>query len=203
VLRPDFKFPDNQFRKFNLDLILPVPIDPGNRDDLTAGYLNLVGRLKPGVTPQQAQAEVATIAHNARVKLARSSDNYGLRAAVVPLQKDMVGDTRLTLLILLGAVAFVLLIACANVANLSLARVTARNREIAIRTALGARRGRIIRQLLAESVLLSLVGGAAGVLLAVWGIDLLVALLPTECEEETMNTSWQDLRYPVHTLVPH
>jgi predicted permease len=180
VLRPDFKFPDNQFPKFNLELIVPAPLDPNDGNDFSAHYLNLVGRLQPGVTVEQAQSEVASIIHNARAKFARAPDNYGLQASVTGLQEEMIGDTRSTLLILLGAVGFVLLIACANVANLHLARTTARRREIAIRTALGARRGRIVRQLLTESVLLALAGGAAGVLLALWGIDLLVALLPAE-----------------------
>ena len=180
VLRPGFKFPDNQFPKFNLELIVPAPLDPNDQNDFVAHYLNLVGRLQAGVTVEQAQSEVAAIIHNARAKFARAPDDYGLRAGVTPLQEEMVGDTRSTLLILLGAVGFVLLIACANVANLHLARTTARRREIAIRAALGARRGRIVRQLLTESVLLAIVGGAAGVLLALWGIDLLVALLPGE-----------------------
>jgi putative ABC transport system permease protein len=180
VLRPDFKFPDNQFPKFNLELIVPAPLDPSDQNDFVAHYLNLVGRLQPGVSIEQAQSEVAAIIHNARAKFARAPDDYGLRASVASLQEEMVGDTRSTLLILLGAVGFVLLIACANVANLHLARTTARRREIAIRTALGARRSRIVRQLLTESVLLATAGGAAGVLLALWGIDLLTALLPAE-----------------------
>jgi predicted permease len=180
VLRSDFKFPDSEFPRSNLELITPAPLDPNSHNDFVAHYLNLVGRLQPGVTVEQAQAEVASIIHDARDKFARSPDNYGLQARVTPLQKEMVGDTRSTLLILLGAVSFVLLIACANVANLHLARTTARKREIAIRAALGAKRGRIISQLLTESVLLALLGGVAGLLLALWGIDLLVALLPAE-----------------------
>jgi putative ABC transport system permease protein len=180
VLPPDFKFPDSQFAKFNLELVVPAPLDPGDKNDYTAGYLNVVGQLAPGVTPEQAQAEVVSIIHNSREKFGRVPDNFGQLASVKPLQEEMIGDTRPTLLILLGAVAFVLLIACANVANLYLARTTARRREIAIRAALGARRRRIIGQLLTESVLLAVAGGAAGVLLALWGIDLLVALLPAE-----------------------
>jgi putative ABC transport system permease protein len=181
VLRPDFKFPDNQFPRFNLELIVPAPLDPSDRNDYTAGYLNVVGRLQPGVTPEQAQSEVTAIVRPARVKLGRgASDAYGLQASVRPLQEEMTGDTRATLLILLGAVSFVLLIACANVANLLLARVTTRKREIAIRTAMGASRARVIRQLLTESLMLAAAGGAAGVLLALWGIDLLAGLLPSE-----------------------
>lgn len=180
VLNSDFKFPDSQFPKFSFELVVPAPINPGDNNDFTAGYLNVMGRLKQGVSVEQAQAEVVQIARNARVKFPRSPDDYGLNATVMPLQKEMVGDTRPTLLILLGAVGLVLLIACANVANLQLARTTARKREIAIRSALGAGRGRMIRQLLTESVMLALVGGATGVLLALWGVELLVALLPVE-----------------------
>ncbi|MGA9770146.1 MAG: ABC transporter permease [Blastocatellia bacterium] len=180
VLKPDFKFPDNQFPKFEFEVVVPAPLDPGNNDDFTAGYLNVMGRLKPEVSVEQAQAELVTIARNARVKFAHTPDNYGLNAAVTQLQTEMVGDTRPTLLILLGAVGLVLAVACANVANIQLARATARKREIAIRSALGAGRARVIRQLLTESVLLALIGGAMGVVLALWGIELLVSLLPAE-----------------------
>src|SRR5262249_2573389 len=154
---------------FDLDLIVPAPLDPNEHNDFTAGYSNVIGRLKAGVTPEQAQAEVVTIAQNTRTKLSKTADDYGIRAAVTPLQKEMVGEVRLMLLVMLGAVGFVLLIACANVANLQLARTTARKREIAIRASLGAGRRRVIRQLLTESLLLSLLGGTAGVLLTFWG----------------------------------
>ena len=180
VLKPDFRFPDNQFPKFSFELVVPAPLDPSDNDDFTAGYLNVMGRLKQGVSVQQAQAEVVQIARNSRAKFPRSPDSYGLNATVTMLQTEMVGDTRPLLLILLGAVGLVLLIACANVANLQLARTTARKREIAIRSALGAGRVRVIRQLLTESVILALIGGATGVMLALWGIELLVALLPKE-----------------------
>jgi predicted permease len=192
VLPADFRFPDKEFPKFELELIVPAPIDPTDDEDFTAGYLNVLGRLKQGVTPGQAQAELINIARNARVKFPHMPDDYGQQANVLTLQKELVGETNQMLLILLGAVGIVLLIACANVANLQLARTTARNREIAIRTALGAARGRVVRQLLTESVLLSLLGGAAGVVLAMWGIAVLVSLLPAEVPR--LNNIGIDLR---------
>jgi predicted permease len=198
VLPRDFNFPDNQFSRDKLELVTPAPLDPGDGNDFTAGYLNVMGRLKQGVTYEQAQAEVVNLARNARVKFARKPDNYGLEASVNPLQRELIGETNQMLLVLLGAVGFVLLIACANVANLQLARTTARNREIAIRTALGAARSRVIRQLLTESVLLSLLGGALGILLAMWGITILVSLLPEEIPR--LNSIGIDLRVLLFSL---
>ena len=192
VLPRDFKFPDTGLSKLNSELVVPAPLNPKDENDFGAGYLNVVGRLKPGVTPQVAQAEIITIARNARAKFARKPDDYGQAATVRPLHKELVGDTRLLLLILLGVVGFVLLIACANVANLQLARTSARTREIATRAALGAGRGRVIRQLLTESVLLSMLGGVVGVPLALWGIGLLVSVLPAEMPR--LNEVGLDLR---------
>ena len=163
----------------NAEMLLSLPMGWGKRTTRTNEDYNIFGRLKAGATPEQAQADVDRIVASMKQQY---PENYppgsGFMISVVPLIQQVVGEVRRPLLILLGAVGFVLLIACANVANLQLARSTGRQKEIAIRAAVGAGRRRIIRQLLTESVLLSLVGGAMGLVLAIVGLRLLLRLGP-------------------------
>jgi predicted permease len=176
VIPADFRYQSGNFH--NSDVYVPIGQwnDPTFRDRRASMGMDAVGRLQPGVTLQQAQTDMDAVARGLAETYPNADKGTGI--AVLPLQQDVVGDIRPFLLVLLTAVGFVLLIACVNVANLLLARSTGRTREFAIRAALGAGRGRVIRQLLTESLVLSCSGGGLGLLLASWGTQAAIRLMP-------------------------
>ncbi len=174
VMPREFQFAP--FWATNAELWSPLNLTP-RANDRGGQSLRVFARLKPGVTRAAAQSEVATIFR--RLEQEYPQANKGLALAVEPLHEQVVGKTRPALIILFGAVSFVLLIACANVANLMMARATSRQKEIALRTALGASSSRIARQLLVESVLLALVGGVFSLMLSTAGMRVLLALGPS------------------------
>jgi predicted permease len=169
VMPPGFSMPSRK-----AEIWMPMALE--RSEQFRGHFLNVVARLKPGVTVRQAQQDLSAVAD--QLAQERPSTNSDWDAEVIPMLRDATDGVRLPLLVLLGSAGFLLLIACANVANLLLMRASGRTREIAIRTALGAGRGRIAQQLLIESLLLALAGCAAGVTLAVWGLDVVIAMIP-------------------------
>lgn len=161
-----------------IELWTPMAFTAQDAQNHGGHFVSAIGQLKPGIALDQARAEMSTIAERLAVQYPEA--NTGWNVKLIPLQEFTVRTIKPALIVLLVAVAFVLLIACANVANLLLARAAGRQKEIATRTALGAGRWRIIRQLITESMLLSLAGGAVGLLLAKWGTDLLLTLAPPD-----------------------
>jgi predicted permease len=193
VMPADFSFPSSE-----IQIWTPIHFDPTNGGEFWQhSWMPLIARLRAGATLQQAQNEIRLL-NSQIISLFpwTMPANWNAEARVIPLQESMVGDIRSTLLVLLCAVGFVLLIACANVASLLLVRTAARQREITIRAALGAGRGRIVRQLLTESVMLALAGAGFGLILAFQGLSVLKSVLPSDIPHlAEANIDWRVLLF--------
>jgi len=177
VMPRGFKFPSAEARMW-----IPITMDPSSGGFRGGHYLGLVGRLRPGVTLAAAQGELETLVLQLKEEfdLKEGFDKLATPPVVVPFHDQVVGQARLALIVLAGAVGIVLLIACVNVANMLMARGVKRRREMAIRSALGARRRTLVAQLFVESSLLAAIGGGVGLLLSLWGVDTIVSLLPPD-----------------------
>ena len=176
VMPANFHFPDRDTEAWIPLAFTPDLLEENNRG---SHFLNVIGRLKSGVTPSQAQADLDTVTTRLSQEHV-STYRGGFSASIRSLHEELVGNLRRAMLVLLGAVGLVLLIACANVAHLRLASATSRYREFAIRAALGANRARVVRQFMTESLLLSFIGGALGLTVAVWVVRALVFLMPKD-----------------------
>ena len=193
VMGPDFRVLNQK-----PELLIPMAIQPGNRTTM-GRFMTAIGRLKPGVTFEQARSEMDQIAR--RLDEAYPAFNTDFRTWLMPLREEVLGEVRPALLVLLGAVAMLLLIACTNVANLLLGRASARRQEIAVRLSLGATRGRLVRQLLTESLVLSLVGGTIGLVAAAVGTRALIRSLPETVQLPRLDAVSVDARVLVFALV--
>ena len=196
VMPRGFRFPDHDDQ-----LWVPLALPPQQLRELRQHFLRVLGRLEPGVTLAQAQGDLDTIA--ARLTAQYPNSNTGVGVAIVPLREQTVGDVRRPLLVILGIVAFVLLMVCTNIGNLLLARATARGREFAVRAALGANRVRLMRQLLAEGLLLAAIGGSLGLALAWGGVSGLRWLAPADLpriDDVGVNTSVATFNFLVAAL---